>query len=319
MASSVEDNEIPVFLINGFLEGGKTTFINYTIGEEYFHIKENTLLIVTEEGEVSYDEKLLKKEHTHKVVVEDQEILTQDYLEQLSKETKAERVVIEWNGMWDPSKLLFPKEWKLYQQITIFSALTLDMYLANMKSLMGPMLRYTELVLINRCDNIPQEKLQGWKKQLRPMMLQQADIVFEAADGEVPVDVIPEDLPYAVDTDPIVIKPEHFATWFFDTRDYPERYLDKRVEFTACIMKSRNFEKGQFVPGRMAMTCCEADMRFIGYLAHFDGIDKYKNKDWVHLVARVIMKDCTEYQGEGPFLEVESMEKAEMIKEPAAL
>jgi len=317
MASQIEDNEIPVFLINEFLEGGKTTFINYTIGEDYFHIKDNTLLIVTEEGEVQYDEKLLKRERTVKVAVDSPETVTKQYLQKLTEDTHADRVVIEWNGMWDPSKLVFPDDWRLYQQITIFSALTMDMYLANMKSLMGPMLRYTELVLINRCDGLEQEKLQNWKKQLRPLMPQQADIVFESADGEVPVDVIAEDLPYAVDTDPIVIKPEHFATWFFDARDYPERYLNKRVEFTASIMKSKNFEKDQFVPGRMAMTCCEADMRFIGYLAHYDKISSFKNKDWVHLSAKFVLKDCKEYKGEGPFLEVETMEPAAMIKEPA--
>ena len=60
MADIIQNDEIPVFLINGFLDAGKTSFIAYTISEEYFHINGNTLLIVGEEGETGYDERLLK-------------------------------------------------------------------------------------------------------------------------------------------------------------------------------------------------------------------------------------------------------------------
>lgn len=41
----------PVYIVNGFLESGKTEFINYTLNQPYFRIKGRTLLIVCEEGE----------------------------------------------------------------------------------------------------------------------------------------------------------------------------------------------------------------------------------------------------------------------------
>lgn len=47
---------IPVYVINGFLESGKTSFFAYTIGQPYFQSKERTLLILCEEGEVEYSE-----------------------------------------------------------------------------------------------------------------------------------------------------------------------------------------------------------------------------------------------------------------------
>ena len=49
MIDEIRNDEIPVFLINGFLESGKTSFIAYTLNEDYFHIGGNTLLIVCEE------------------------------------------------------------------------------------------------------------------------------------------------------------------------------------------------------------------------------------------------------------------------------
>ncbi len=54
----------PVYMINGFLESGKTEFITYTLAQPYFQVRGKTLLILCEEGENEYDEKLLKLSRT---------------------------------------------------------------------------------------------------------------------------------------------------------------------------------------------------------------------------------------------------------------
>ena len=36
---------IPIYLIAGFLEGGKTEFVNFTMQQDYFNDGEKTLLI----------------------------------------------------------------------------------------------------------------------------------------------------------------------------------------------------------------------------------------------------------------------------------
>lgn len=318
MADTIRNDEIPVFLINGFLEAGKTSFIAYTLGEDYFHIDGNTLLIVCEEGETEYDPKLLKREKTHMVVAESREILTKEYLAQLGHMTKAERVLIEYNGMWnDPGLLDFPDGWVLYQQITVMDGSTLGSYLANMRSLMGPLLRNSELCIVNRCDDRSNEELLEYKKQLRPMLLRGSMIVMENKYGEVPLETLAEDLPYDVSQDTVVLTPEDYGTWFFDAKDYPERYKGKTMDFTAQIMKSKRLEKGVFVPGRMSMTCCEADMTFLGYLAYYKDLDAYKDGSWVRLRATFEIRNRKEYEGEGPFLMVQSMSLTGPIQEPA--
>ena len=312
----IKDNEIPVFLINGFLESGKTEFITATIGDEYFEIEEDTLLIVCEEGELEYDQRFLARRKTHMVVIDDQETMTKEYLAELASRYKAARVIIEFNGMWDPAKLELPEDWVLYQQITMFSGLTMESYLNNMKGLMGPMLRATELVIVNRCDPAAQTQLLEWKKKLRPMLNSEAAIVMEGPEGEIPLETLPEELPYDIYAPVIDIKPEDYGIWFFDTKDNPERYRGKTVQFTAQLMKSRQFSKDCFVPGRMAMTCCANDMQFIGFLAHYKSIGSYENQAFVKLTAKVDIKECREYGGEGPFLEVESMALTSAIKDP---
>ena len=65
-----DEVEIPIYLITGFLESGKTSFINFTVAQDYFQIDGPTLLITTEEGEVEYDEKELLKHNTVLEIVE---------------------------------------------------------------------------------------------------------------------------------------------------------------------------------------------------------------------------------------------------------
>ena len=57
----MEENEVYVYLFTGFLESGKTSLIQGTIEEPDFMKGETGLLICCEEGEVEYDEALLKK------------------------------------------------------------------------------------------------------------------------------------------------------------------------------------------------------------------------------------------------------------------
>ena len=52
----MEDDRMPLFLINGFLEAGKTAFIKFTLQQDYFQSEGKTLLIVCEEGEEEYEE-----------------------------------------------------------------------------------------------------------------------------------------------------------------------------------------------------------------------------------------------------------------------
>ena len=118
----MNEDKMPLFLINGFLEAGKTQFIKFTMQQDYFQTEGKTLLIVCEEGEEEYDEELLKQTHTAVVYIEEAEKLTPEYLQDLELLYNPERVLMEWNGMWNLDALKLPNDWDLYQQITIIPA-----------------------------------------------------------------------------------------------------------------------------------------------------------------------------------------------------
>ena len=309
----LEDDMIPVFLINGFLEAGKTKFLQFTMSQEYFRTEGKTLLIVCEEGDTEYDEELLKETGTTAVYLEDFRQMTPDYLTELELLNNPERVLIEWNGMWNQDELKLPKDWAIYQQITILDGSTLNLYLANMKPLLGAMLRGSELVICNRCDGVPDEVLTAYRRTIRAMC-QKGQLVLEDEEGEIQQEMLEEDLPYDVNAPVIRIEPEDFGLWCFDCMDVPSRYEGKTVEFTGMVLKSPEFPKNYFVPGRMAMTCCEADMTFIGYVCKSKEARKLETKQWVRVKAKVAYEFWQDYGEKGPVLYAESVEPAEEIK-----
>ncbi len=301
----------PVFIVNGFLESGKTEFIRYTISQPYFQVRGKTLLIVCEEGEEEYDEVLLKRSRTIMEVIDEEEEFTPAKLLELEKKHKPERIIIEYNGMWNYKEMKLPFNWKVEQQITTIDASTFPMYFTNMKSLLAEMLRKSEMIIFNRCDGI--EDLSSYKRNVKAIN-QQADIIFEDSQGEVN-QIFEDDLPYSLNDPIIELDNEGYGIWYLDSLDNLDRYIGKTIKFTAMVLLPEEFPKGYFVPGRMAMTCCADDMAFLGFACEYEKANTLTNKQWVRVTAKVAREYFADYQGEGPVLKAVSVEQTKAPKE----
>ncbi len=309
MGPMIDDEVMPLFLINGFLEAGKSQFLQFTMDQEYFQADGKTLLIVCEEGDTEYDPELLKRTKTEVVYIDSLEELTPERLSELELLHNPERVLMEWNGMWNQDLLRLPKDWTVYQQITIIDGSTFDLYVKNMKPLLGAMVRNSELIICNRCDEV--EDLEGYRRILLAMN-NQAEIVFEDEEGEI-TEISEADLPYDMSADVIRIEPKDYGIWYIDCMDKPDRYRGKVVEFTAMVFKSPEFPKNYFVPGRMAMTCCEADMTFLGFICKSNAARNLETKQWVKVRVTIQYEEWRDYGGVGPVLYAESVEPAQPI------
>lgn len=301
----------PVYIVNGFLESGKTEFICYTLAQPYFQVKGKTLLLVCEEGEEEYDDELLTQSRTVMEVIAEEADFNSNHLMELEKKYKPERIVIEYNGMWNFKNMKLPWHWKVEQQITTIDASTFAMYFTNMKSLLAEMLRKSEMIIFNRCDEV--EDLALYKRNVKAIN-QQAEIIFEDSEGEVN-QIFEDDLPYNLNDPVIELNNEGYGIWYIDSLDNLDRYIDKTVQFTAMVLKPEGFPKGYFVPGRMAMTCCADDMAFLGFVCEYDKADSLTNKQWVKVTAKVACEYFADYQGEGPVLKAVSVEQTKAPKE----
>lgn len=311
MGPMIDDDIMPVFLINGFLEAGKTEFLQFTMEQDYFQTEGKTLLIVCEEGDQEYDQELLTKTKTAVIYIDSLEEMTPERLEELELLYNPERVLMEWNGMWNQDDLRLPPDWMVYQQVTIIDASTFDLYVKNMKPLLGAMVRNSELIICNRCDGL--EDLEGYRRTLKAMN-NRCEIIFEDSEGEIE-EVSEADLPYDMTADVICIDPKDYGIWYIDTMDKPDRYRGKVVEFTAMVLKSPEFPKNYFVPGRMAMTCCEADMTFLGYVCKAREARNLETRQWVRVRAKIEYEEWKDYGGVGPVLYAEFVNPDEPIKE----
>jgi G3E family GTPase len=302
-------------LITGFLESGKTKFLDFTLQQDYFSIDGKTLLILCEEGEEEYDRQALARRNTVIEVIEKEEDLTSERLEAMDIIHQPNRIVIEYNGMWLVSKfeeMKKPEGWGIEQEITCVDATTYQVYQANMKSQFMDMIRNTDMVIFNRCtedDPLPQYR-RGIK-----VANQRAEVIFEDEEGEMD-DIFQDEMPFDLDAPVVEILPEDYGIWFVDSMDHPETYDGKTIRFKGRVMKPRGMGSKFFVPGRTAMTCCADDTTFLGYVCKSPYAPKLKPGAWVEVTAKVAIEARSEYQGEeGLVLYAENVSECEPLPE----
>ena len=172
-------NKTRVYLFTGFLESGKSSFIQDTLLEQGFGEDEKTLIIACEEGEVEYDIPALEKENASVEFIENEEDLNYETLLHLHQKYQPTQVMIEYNGMWDNTKFVDEvciDQWQVVQILTTISAETFDLYYNNMRGQFVYHITGSDLVIVNRCDeNTKKYPIRGSIKSLNPM----CQIVYE--------------------------------------------------------------------------------------------------------------------------------------------
>jgi len=303
--------DIPVYLIAGFLDAGKTNFINGILTDGFAR-DDRTLLICCEEGEEEYDPKALDNVFTY--TVDDAEQLTPDFFKKLEKQYKPKQVIIEYNGMWMIEPLYrtgLPANWILYQIMTLVDANTFEMYVKNMGQLMMEKITNADMLIFNRCNAELRAALRA--RNLR-MVNRRADIYLENADGTSEEYVTEDMRPFDLSSGKLNVPDDDYGVWYVDLMDHPESYDGVQVTYKALMCHSKKF-KGTDVPGRFAMVCCENDMQFLALVCKGKGLDKFKDRDWVEITATVKKEESPAYQGEGPVLYVSKIGYCEKPKQ----
>lgn len=307
----MRQKEVPIYVLAGFLESGKTTMIRELLEDPEFTEGEKTLLIVCEEGSEEFPEQMLRQSNTVMVSAEKQEELTYGFLARLKKKEAPERVIIEYNGTWKLEALLqleLPANWAVAQIITPVNAETFDLYIQNMRQIMVEQLSYADLIVFNRCTDETPVKVY-WRNM--KMVNRAAMLIFEKAGGEM-IEVSGEDiLPYDLNAPVIEIQDDDFGVWYVDAMENPQRYEGKTVRFKGMAYREKNFPAGYFVPGRFAMTCCAEDMQFMGYLCKSKAAEKLRRDTWVEVTAVLHRENMAAYGGEAPVLYAKKIEPAQ--------
>ena len=247
---------IPVYMICGFLDAGKTNFIAPMLTGEEFTEDERTLLLVCEEGEEEYDTEALGKHNVVPIFLEGKEDLTLSRMEALEAEYRPTQIVVEYNGMWQIAEAVpaFPRHWDLYQIVTIVESPTFNSYAKNMASLMMEKLREADLIVFNRCTDELAEVLR--QRNLK-MLNRRAEMYLEYAGDEDRMENYDNGLcPFDLSVPVLELSDDDYGFWYTDCMDNPERYAGKTVKFRGIVAQSPKFPHGMYAAGRFGMVCC---------------------------------------------------------------
>ena len=302
--------QLPVYLFTGFLSGGKTHMIQESMEDQRFNSGEKTLLLLCEQGEDEYDFSRFYSRNVYLEVIEDEDELTREHLTDLASRHKYDRVIIEYNGMWQLSRLFeaLPRDWAIYQEMMFAEAETFISYNNNMRQLMVDKLTGAEMVILTRTPNdIDKDAIH---KIIRGIS-RRAAITYDYPDGHVEYDDIEDPLPYDLSAPIVAIDNRDYAIWYRDMAEELNKYEGKTMKLTGLVARDKSLGKDSLVLGRHVMTCCADDIAFHGLVCKFPENVDFKTRDWLSVTATFKVENHKLYNRPGPVLYVQSYETAE--------
>lgn len=302
--------EIPVYLFLGFLDAGKTKFIQETFEDERFDdAEERTLLLVCEEGEVEYDpSRFAVKKYAVEIVP--QEKVTAETFAELIKRHNPERIVVEYNGMLTLDRFFEAMQdgWAIAQVMTFFDSATFESYNKNMRQLVFDKIQYADMVVFNRF--LPSFSKEEFHKIVRGVS-RRPGIVYEAPDGTAEYDEIVDPLPFDIDADIVEIADRDYAFFYRDLTEEMQKYAGKTVRFKGLVAVDGKMKRGTIVVGRHIMTCCEADITYSGLVCMHASTLPLRTRDWVLVTARIDLEYNAIYRQKGPVLKASAIDYCE--------
>ena len=305
---------IPTYVIDGFLESGKTTFIKDTIASNDFYKRGKTLILSGEQGEIEYSDAFLKKYNSIVRFIDDQEDFTPEKMMAIVNETMPDRVVIELNGMWDLNSIEFPGLFRIYQFITFINYTTFPIYFANMRQKFTDAIAQSNVVVFINVSSSQMDELDTYSQSFR---LTNNNAQFMVMDSKGMLsNAFKKVYPYDKDAKIIKIKDQDYGFFYIDTFEAKEVYESKMVEFNAMVVLSNKLPKNTFIAGRLAMTCCSNDIQLYGHLCLNTTNIKLKDRSFVHIVAIAKYEWSEQYKEEELVLYPSSIEKIPPLENP---
>ncbi len=308
---------LPVFLFTGFLDSGKTTFIQSMLEDPGFNEGQRTLVLLCEEGEEELEPKRFSINNVTIRTVDSVADLTPANMSLWQRKAAATRIMIEYNGMWQMNDLFdrLPENWGIAQETMMVDASTIAAFNANMRQLVVDKLNTAELVIFTRVE--PEQDKMELHKLVRGIS-RGAQIVYDFTDGTSVEDDIEDPLPFDLNADIVEIADRDYALFYRDLVDEPAKYEGKTVRYKGLCANNMRMPKDTFLAGRHIMTCCEADIAYCPLVCKWDMAKSVKHKSWGIVEGTIHEKFSNIYGKKGPVLTIHSFEPATEPEQPVA-
>lgn len=264
-------------LVYGFLEAGKTTYIQDSVFHGFFHRRGRTLILCFEEGETAYDIERLADFRTE-VALWDGDGDIAGFCREALERHGPDRVFVEMNAMLPGLRDRLPDVLRVGASAMLINGTTLALYARNMRQLMQDMVKASNQITFNRCPDKAALEPYG---QLFRLMNRDATFLWEGPGG-YHERAFEGFVRYDWNADEIRLGEDDMIPFALDAAAHPEHYQGKVLRLQGQLM---DMEGGVKI-GRTVMTCCMADLQFMGVLC--TGLDRaaYPPGSWLRLEAR---------------------------------
>lgn len=248
----------PVYVVSGFLDSGKTSFIKETLSDPDFTGGSSTLIIAFEEGDEPFDKEFLQKTSSQVVYLDRMADLTKEKMAQLDKAYEFDRVFLELNGLERDGDLYdrgFYKNWELAESLAILDGSALSNQLTNMRTFVFDHIRYADVAIINRCDDLDKVYIRNNFKGANPRL----QLLFETKAHEVST-ISDVDL-FTIKDGEVDIAANDYGLWYIDWTENPMKYDQVKATLRMVYFHSIPEEKNAVIMGRRVMTCCANDIQ----------------------------------------------------------
>ncbi len=312
--------EMPVYLFTGFLEAGKTSFIQESLESDEFNpAKTTTLLLCCEEGEIEYEPEKFADGDVYIETIDEESDFNMLALSRLENKYHPDRIIVEWNGMWLLDTLYgnMPNHWITYQEMCFAYSPTFLTYNQNMRNLVFDKLKSAEMVVFNRFSKV-YDKM-AFHKIVRTAN-RNSKIMYEYERDNVEFDDIEDPLPFDIEAPVVVIEDRDYAYWYRDINEEPLKWEGKTVNVKVRTLVGGGLPEDSMVLGRHVMTCCVDDIQFAGLVSVWkpEEIEKVVHGDWAVVQFTVKNQYHQAYQEEGPVLHIESFQPCEGLEDDVA-
>ena len=310
--------EIFVHLFLGFLDAGKTRLIKEILEDPAKDTGERIMLVVCEEGEEEYEPDKFGFESVTKITLESKQELTLQNLKTLAEKHGAQRVIIEYNGMWELETLAgsLPGNWIIQEVVSIFDATTFLSYNQNMRQIVFEKIVNCDRVIFNRFKG--EYAKMDYHKIVRGISRQNR-IEYEYLGGKVEEDDIEDPMPFDVNAPVIEIADKDFAWFISDLEEKTSQYIGKTVSFKGVAAVNKKMPKGYIALGRFIMNCCAEDIQYYGLPVKTEGvISGVQSYDWLTVTAKIEAKYNSAERVPRPVLVALEARRAEPPEEEVA-
>ena len=247
-------------IVYGFLDAGKTAYIQDCILNDYFYKRGTTLILCFEQGEAEYDTEKLREKKAQAVFYDGRDDIT-GFCTEMMETYHPDRIYVEMNAMMDGLREKLPETMQVTFAVTLIDWSTMEPYFVNFRQMISSMTADSQQVIFRGC---PSKELLAPYSQAFRLMNRRASYLRQDPMGyhEKAFDLF---VPFSLEEEEITISAAEYLPFWLDAADHPEHYDGKKLNFTDPLELRRLTETDSWTTGRVVMTCCMADLQFMSF------------------------------------------------------